>query len=103
MLFPTIEFAVFFAVVFPVTWLLNAHNTWKKFFLVAASYFFYAAWRPEFTLLLLVSSVFNYGAAFAIDRFKYRAQRAAPCCGSRSPPISACSAISNITISSPLR
>src|SRR6202023_958996 len=75
MLFPTIEFAVFFAVVFSVTWLLNAHNTWKKLFLVAASYFFYAAWRPEFTLLLLVSSVFNYGAAFAIDRFKYRAPR----------------------------
>src|ERR1700724_20434 len=75
MLFPTIEFAVFFAVVFSVTWLLNAHNTWKKLFLVAASYFFYAAWRPEFTLLLLVSSVFNFGAAFAIDRFKYRAQR----------------------------
>jgi len=75
MLFPTIGFAVFFAVVFPVTWLLNAHNTWKKVFLVAASYYFYAAWRPEFTLLLLVSSVFNYGAAFAIDHFKDRAQR----------------------------
>ena len=75
MLFPTIEFAVFFAVVFPITWLLNAHNTWKKVFLVAASYYFYAAWRPEFTLLLLVSSVFNYGAALLIDRFKYRAQR----------------------------
>ena len=75
MLFPTIGFAVFFAVVFPVTWALNAHNTWKKVFLVAASYYFYAAWRPEFTLLLLVSSVFNYGAAFAIDHFKYRAQR----------------------------
>jgi hypothetical protein len=45
MLFPTIGFAVFFAIVFPVTWLLNAHNTWKKVFLVAASYYFYAAWR----------------------------------------------------------
>jgi alginate O-acetyltransferase complex protein AlgI len=75
MLFPTIEFAVFFAVVFPVTWLLNAHNTWKKVFLVAASYYFYAAWRAEFTLLLLVSSVFNYFAALAIGHFKYRAQR----------------------------
>ena len=77
MLFPTIEFAVFFAVVFPITWLLNAHNTWKKVFLVAASYYFYAAWRPEFTLLLLVSSVFNYGAALLIDHFKHRAQRLA--------------------------
>ena len=75
MLFPTIGFAVFFAVVFPITWLLNAHNTWKKVFLVAASYYFYAAWRPEFTLLLLVSSVFNYVAALLIDHFKHRAQR----------------------------
>lgn len=75
MLFPTIEFAVFFAVVFPITWALNNRNTWKKCFLVAASYYFYAAWRPEFTLLLLASSVFNYLAALAIGRFKYRAQR----------------------------
>ena len=42
MLFPTISFAAFFAVVFPITWLLNDRNTWKKWFLVAASYFFYA-------------------------------------------------------------
>ena len=75
MLFPTIGFAVFFAVVFPVTWALNARNTWKKVFLVAASYYFYAAWRPEFTLLLLVSSGFNYGAALLIDHFKNRALR----------------------------
>src|SRR6202140_1868841 len=75
MLFPTIEFAVFFAIVFPITWLLNAHNTWKKVFLVAASYYFYAFWRVEFTLLLLVSSVFNYGAALLIGHFKHRPQR----------------------------
>jgi alginate O-acetyltransferase complex protein AlgI len=75
MLFPTIEFAAFFAVVFPITWLLNAHNTWKKVFLVAASYYFYAFWRVEFTLLLLASSVFNYLAALAIGHCKYRPQR----------------------------
>jgi alginate O-acetyltransferase complex protein AlgI len=77
MLFPTIEFAVFFAVVFPITWLLNAHNTWKKVFLVAASYYFYAFWSVHFTLLLFASSVFNYIAALAIDRFKDRAPRLA--------------------------
>ncbi len=60
MLFPTISFAVFFAVVFPITWALNARNTWKKWFLVAASYYFYAFWRVEFTLLLAASSVGNY-------------------------------------------
>jgi len=63
MLFPTIEFALFFAVVFPFTWLLNELNTLKKCFLVAASYFFYAAWRADFTLILATSSVVNFGLA----------------------------------------
>jgi D-alanyl-lipoteichoic acid acyltransferase DltB (MBOAT superfamily) len=39
---------------------LNSRNTWKKWFLVAASYYFYAFWRVEFTLLLAASSVGNY-------------------------------------------
>ena len=66
MLFPTISFAVFFAVVFPITWLLNSRNTWKKWFLVAASYYFYAFWRVEFTLLLFASSVGNYLVALLL-------------------------------------
>src|SRR5580658_10738565 len=70
MLFPTIEFAVFFAVVFPITWWLNSCNTWKKLFLVAASYYFYAFWRVDFTLLLFASSVFNYLAALVIGRIE---------------------------------
>jgi alginate O-acetyltransferase complex protein AlgI len=66
MLFPTISFAVFFAVVFPITWALNSRNTWKKWFLVAASYYFYAFWRIEFTLLLAASSVGNYLVALLL-------------------------------------
>src|ERR1051326_6678576 len=68
MLFPTISFAVFFAVVFPITWALNSRNTWKKWFLVAASYYFYAFWRVEFTLLLAASSVGNYLGALPDGR-----------------------------------
>jgi alginate O-acetyltransferase complex protein AlgI len=68
MLFPTIEFALFFAVVFPFTWLLNEHNTLKKCFLVAASYFFYATWRADFTLILLTSSVINFCLALLLGR-----------------------------------
>jgi alginate O-acetyltransferase complex protein AlgI len=68
MLFPTISFAIFFAVVFPLTWLLNPLNTWKKWFLVAASYYFYAFWRVEFTVLLFASSVGNYLAALGIGK-----------------------------------
>jgi alginate O-acetyltransferase complex protein AlgI len=68
MLFPTIEFAIFFALVFPVTWLLNDYNAAKKWFLVAVSYFFYAFWRADFTLILLTSSVVNFGLALILGR-----------------------------------
>src|SRR5262249_25112171 len=68
MLFPTIEFAIFFALVFPLTWLLNDLNTAKKWFLVAVSYFFYAFWRADFTLILLTSSVVNFCLALWLGR-----------------------------------
>jgi len=68
MLFPTIEFAIFFAVVFPLTWLLNDCNTAKKWFLVAASYFFYAFWNVNYTAILLGSSLFNFFLALALGR-----------------------------------
>jgi alginate O-acetyltransferase complex protein AlgI len=60
MLFPTIEFAAFFAVVFAVTWLLNHRNDPKKWFLVAASYLFYSAWNPNYLFILFGSSLGNY-------------------------------------------
>lgn len=60
MLFPTIEFAAFFAVVFAVTWLLNSQNNSKKWFLVVASYLFYSAWNPNYLFILFGSSLGNY-------------------------------------------
>src|ERR1700694_4883191 len=63
MLLPAIEFAIFSALVFPLTRLLNDHTTAKKWFLVAVSYFFYAFFRADFTLILLTSSVVNFGLA----------------------------------------
>ena len=60
MLFPTIEFAVFFAAVFPLAWSLNAHNTLKKLVLVAASYLFYSFWDWRFCVLLFGSSAANF-------------------------------------------
>jgi alginate O-acetyltransferase complex protein AlgI len=60
MLFPTIEFAAFFAIVFAITWLLNNRNDPKKWFLVAASYLFYSAWNPNYLFILFGSSLGNY-------------------------------------------
>ena len=70
MLFPTIEFAVFFAVVFAVSWALNRYNTTKKSLLVLASYFFYAFWKLAYVLVLFLSSTANYGLALLLGRMQ---------------------------------
>src|SRR4029079_16642774 len=66
--FPTIEFAVFFAVVFVVSWALMPHPSAWRPFILAASYFFYGwlAWR--WVLLLIASSVVTTFAAQVIAR-----------------------------------
>ncbi len=56
MLFPTIDFAIFFAVVYTVQWLLNPYPGPWKLFMIAASYFFYGWWDWRFTFLLAGST-----------------------------------------------
>ena len=62
MLFPTLDFALFFLVVFAVAWELRNHNESRKVFLLGASYFFYGYWDWRFTMLLAASSLINYTA-----------------------------------------
>ena len=52
MLFPTIEFAIFFPIVLGLSWLLMPRQPLWKPFIVVASYVFYAAADPRFCLLL---------------------------------------------------
>jgi alginate O-acetyltransferase complex protein AlgI len=61
MLFPTLEFAVFFVVVFTASWLLRpaAPMGWRVFML-GASLFFYGYWDSRFIGLLLGSIVVNH-------------------------------------------
>jgi D-alanyl-lipoteichoic acid acyltransferase DltB (MBOAT superfamily) len=59
MVFNSLTFLVFFAIVLflhqlPLPW------TVKKFNLLIASYVFYAAWNPPFVLLLVLSAVVDY-------------------------------------------
>ena len=68
MLFPTFTFAAFFAVVLPVGWALRSRPTAWKLFMLAASYWFYAAWDARFVLLLAVMTVGNKVAAVANAR-----------------------------------
>ena len=78
MVFNSLTFLVFFAVVLllhrlPIPW------TAKKFNLLVASYIFYAAWNPPFMLLLWASTIVDWFIARGIyaARDKGRAHRRA--------------------------
>jgi D-alanyl-lipoteichoic acid acyltransferase DltB (MBOAT superfamily) len=60
MLFPTLSFAAFFAVVLPVSWLLMPHRVRWRLFMVGASWFFYGAADWRFVPLLAGSTVVNH-------------------------------------------
>ncbi len=68
MLFPTVEFAVFFVVVLTGSWLLMRRRTAWKLFMIAASYLFYAAWDWRYTALLAGSTVVNQVVAQGLQR-----------------------------------
>jgi alginate O-acetyltransferase complex protein AlgI len=68
MLFPTIEFAIFFPIVLGLSWLLMDRPPLWKPFIVVASYVFYAAADPRFCLLLGGITVGNQIAARLIHR-----------------------------------
>src|ERR1700745_7683 len=52
MLFPTIDFAIFFCLVFFGHWVLNHDARLWKPFMIAASYVFYAWWNWHYIFLL---------------------------------------------------
>ena len=74
MLFNSLTFVVFFALV------LLLHNLplgWraKKVNLLLASYLFYAAWNPPFVVLLWISTGIDWWVARALDRTEDRSRR----------------------------
>ena len=72
MIFPTIEFAAFFAVVLTLSWrLMPRPRLWKPFVL-AASYVFYGYADARFVLLLVASTLLNQAAARALHRWRDR-------------------------------
>lgn len=75
MLFPTLDFGLFFLFVFALAWALRPLPTGRTLFLVAASYFFYGYWDWRFCLLLAGSSLLNYGAGRLLDYLNAPRQR----------------------------
>ena len=97
--FPSLEFAIFFPLVLILSWALMPHpRPWKPFVLVA-SYVFYGAASAKFCLLLAVVTLANQ--AGAVPCTGRRASSGGSC--SARPPwrsTSACSASTSTTASS---
>jgi len=68
MLFPTTDFAIFFVIVFAMSWLLNRNRTAWKWFMLAASYVFYAWWDPSLAWLLALVSTMAWAGALWVER-----------------------------------
>ena len=62
------EFLFYFPIVIAVHWLLP-HKA-RRFWLLAASYFFYLYWNPILITLLILSTVIDYFCSLGIERFR---------------------------------
>jgi D-alanyl-lipoteichoic acid acyltransferase DltB (MBOAT superfamily) len=67
-LFPTIDFAVFFLVAFTGSWILRPYKTLWLWFLLGMSLVFYGWWDWRFTLLIGASILGNWALAQATGR-----------------------------------
>jgi alginate O-acetyltransferase complex protein AlgI len=67
MIFTSLEFLVFFALVVALRWPMQNQNL-EKWFLLAASWLFYMSWNPPFVLLLLGITTSDYFIGKAIAR-----------------------------------
>jgi alginate O-acetyltransferase complex protein AlgI len=66
MLFNTTQFFVFLAVVLALFYTLP--RSWRKYLLLAASYFFYGTWNYKFIALLLTLTAIDYTAGLLLER-----------------------------------
>ncbi len=70
MLFPTIDFAIFFAVAFTVCWLLNPYAGWWKLGMIGLSYVFYGWVGWSYCLLLLLTTVVAYSGGACVSAMR---------------------------------
>ena len=66
MLFNTTQFFLFLAVVLALFY--SAPRGWRKYILLAASYYFYASWNAKFIALLLTLTAIDYCAGLWLER-----------------------------------
>jgi alginate O-acetyltransferase complex protein AlgI len=74
MLFNSLQFLIFLPIVVMVSFSISSLH-YRKIFLLAASYYFYAVWSVPFVSLLIASSAFGYGSSLLIERSADRTTR----------------------------
>lgn len=74
MLFNSIQFFVFFAIVVALFY-ASPRGFARKTVLLIASYVFYMAWNPKFVVLLLTLTVVDYYSAIWMDRVEAQGRR----------------------------
>jgi hypothetical protein len=67
LLFNSAEFFVFFTVVFAAYWAMPWHRA-RMWFLLAASYYFYASWNPRLAGVVCASSIIDWLIGLALER-----------------------------------
>src|SRR5881227_1209843 len=74
MLFNSLTFVVFFAVVVTAYWSIRSWNA-RKNLLVVSSYIFYGAWNPPFAALLFSTTAMDFWLGRQIAKAKGRSRR----------------------------
>ncbi len=72
MLFNSLDFIIFFAVVVFLYYTLPHKLRWIM--LLIASCIFYMCWRAELIVLIVISTLVNWGSALLIDKYRHRAR-----------------------------
>ncbi len=80
MLFNSLEFIIFWIAVVCVYYLIP-NNTWRKVFLLAASFYFYACWNVAFLAILLFETALSYGLGLSLGRDDGDKRKSKLCCG----------------------
>ena len=66
MIFNSLEYILFLPLVFVLFYLFR--HKFRVFILLAASYYFYISWNPVFIILILLSTLIDYGAGLLLER-----------------------------------
>lgn len=76
MLFNSLEFAIFFPIVFLLYWfVVNKNLALRNFFLLVSSYIFYGWWDWRFLVLIFISSSLDYFLGLKIYHSKNESKR----------------------------